>query len=93
MHVRMDKSRSLLRLTNMSVSAVAKEVGYEDQLAFSKIFKKKFGVSPAQYRKKILEENRKPLSEMYLLGYYLQMNAFYGKQNGNKNEITEGQEE
>jgi CRISPR-associated protein Csd1 len=39
------------------------------------------------------EENRKPLSEMYLLGYYLQMNAFYGKQNGNKNEITEGQEE
>ena len=62
MHVRMDKSRSLLRLTNMSVSAVAKEVGYEDQLAFSKIFKKKFGVSPAQYRKKILEENRKPFS-------------------------------
>ena len=51
MHVRMDRSRSLLRHTNISVSAVAREVGYEDQLAFSKIFKKKFGLSPAQYRR------------------------------------------
>ena len=51
MHVRMDRSRALLRHTNVSVSSVAREVGYEDQLAFSKIFKKKFGISPAQYRK------------------------------------------
>lgn len=57
MHVRMDRSRSLLRHTDIPVSAVAKEVGYEDQLAFSKIFKKKFGVSPAQYRKKAREES------------------------------------
>ena len=56
MHVRMDKSRSLLRHTNISVSAIAREVGYEDQLAFSKIFKKKFGISPAQYRKSNLEK-------------------------------------
>ena len=60
MHVRMDKSRSMLRHTNLSVSAVAREVGYEDQLAFSKIFKKKFGISPAQYRK----NNRDQLTEL-----------------------------
>lgn len=57
MHVRMDRSRALLRLTDIPVSAVAKEVGYDDQLAFSKIFKKKFGISPAQYRKKAREES------------------------------------
>ena len=51
MHVRMDRSRALLRQTTVPISAVAQEVGYEDQLAFSKIFKKKFGISPAQYRK------------------------------------------
>ena len=39
------------------------------------------------------EENRKPLSEMYLLGYYLQMNELYGKQSDNNSESTEGQEE
>lgn len=57
MHVRMDRSRTLLRDTNIPVSAVAREVGYDDQLAFSKIFKKKFGVSPAQYRRKSREDH------------------------------------
>jgi AraC family transcriptional regulator of arabinose operon len=57
MHVRMDRSRSLLRHTDIPVSAVAKEVGYDDQLAFSKIFKKKFGLSPAQFRKKVRGES------------------------------------
>ncbi len=56
MQVRMDRSRALLQDTDIPVSAVAREVGYDDQLAFSKIFKKKFGISPAQYRKKCRTE-------------------------------------
>lgn len=52
MQVRMEKSRELLLNTDVPILVVAREVGYSDQLAFSKIFRKKFGLSPDQYRKK-----------------------------------------
>ena len=52
MQVRMDKSCELLLNTDVPIYVVAKEVGYSDQLAFSKIFRKKLGLSPEQYRKK-----------------------------------------
>lgn len=54
MQVRINKGKELLRTTALSVRAVAQEVGYEDQLAFSKLFRKKTGFSPEQYRKEIL---------------------------------------
>lgn len=50
--MRMDKSRELLITTDVPIYRVAKEVGYDDQLAFSKLFKKRYGLSPEQYRKK-----------------------------------------
>ena len=56
MQVRMDKSRELLLSTDVPIYVVAQEVGYSDQLAFSKIFKKRYGISPEQYRKKHLED-------------------------------------
>ena len=49
--LRMSKAAALLRDTTMPVYAVANAVGYSDQLAFSKIFKQKFDVSPVSYRK------------------------------------------
>ena len=52
MQVRMTKSKELLRKTDVPIYVIAKEVGYDDQLAFSKMFKKKYGLSPEQYRKK-----------------------------------------
>lgn len=51
MQVRMNKSKELLTRTDAPVNVVAGEVGYEDQLTFSKAFKKRFGLSPEQYRK------------------------------------------
>jgi AraC family transcriptional regulator of arabinose operon len=39
------------------IYVIAKEVGYDDQLAFSKMFKKKYGLSPEQYRKKHDDEH------------------------------------
>ncbi|MBQ9210849.1 MAG: AraC family transcriptional regulator [Clostridia bacterium] len=51
MSVRMSKSKELLRRTDVPINVVAREVGYEDQLAFSKMFRKKYGLSPEQYRK------------------------------------------
>ncbi len=49
--LRIRKSCSLLRQTNLPVAVIALSVGYEDTLYFSRLFKKKKGVSPSDYRK------------------------------------------
>lgn len=41
----------LLRETGLSVASIAYSVGFEDNLYFSKAFKKKMQMSPSQYRK------------------------------------------
>ncbi len=48
---RMHKACELLLQTNLTVGAVSNSVGYEDQLAFSKIFKKAVGKSPLKYKR------------------------------------------
>ena len=50
MNLRMDKARSLLTKTDLPINAVASAVGYSDQLAFSKIYKQYYGLSPKAYR-------------------------------------------
>lgn len=42
----------LLRETDLSVSAIAYSVGFENNLYFSKAFRKQKGISPSEYRKK-----------------------------------------
>lgn len=62
MNLRMEKAKSLLRTTDMSISAVARAVGYTDQLAFSKGFKQRCGVSPSMYKEEkgeLIEFDRK----------------------------------
>ncbi|MCA5962258.1 helix-turn-helix transcriptional regulator [Blautia sp. RD014234] len=49
-NLRMEKARSLLKNTDMQINAIANSVGYVDQLAFSKIFKQHYGMSPRAYR-------------------------------------------
>jgi AraC-like DNA-binding protein len=49
---RMSKAKLLLLTTEFSVSAIGYEVGYQDIHSFSKAFKKFYGLSPHQYRKK-----------------------------------------
>lgn len=49
-NLRMEKAKAMLRNTSMQIYAVASAVGYNDQLAFSKIFKQHYGVSPRVYR-------------------------------------------
>ena len=50
---RLHHAAKLLRTTNMSVSRIAVKSGLPDYNYFSKIFKKKYGMSPSQYRSKI----------------------------------------
>jgi AraC-like DNA-binding protein len=48
--VRIQRACELLRNTEYTVADIARSVGYQDQLQFSKIFKKYRSVSPARFR-------------------------------------------
>jgi len=43
-------ARHLLHSTTLPVSAVAAHVGYEDRLYFSRVFRKRVGMSPTEFR-------------------------------------------
>lgn len=47
---RMEKAKTLLRSTDLSIATISSSVGYLDQLQFSRIFKKDCGVSPTKFR-------------------------------------------
>lgn len=50
--VRIEKARLLLMETSASLREIAANVGYHDVYYFSRLFKKRVGLSPAQFRKK-----------------------------------------
>lgn len=49
--VRLDKAADLLVKTDASLRVIATSVGYTDVYYFSRLFKKKLGTSPAQFRR------------------------------------------
>lgn len=49
-------AKNMLVNMNLSVKEIAKSLGYEDQHYFSYMFKKRCGMSPTQYRKKLRAE-------------------------------------
>ena len=51
LHKRLDYSAVLLKNPSLNVSQVALDCGFEDVSHFSRAFKDKFGVSPANYRR------------------------------------------
>ncbi|WP_386697977.1 arabinose operon transcriptional regulator AraC [Lonepinella sp. MS14436] len=53
---RITEAKKLLYFSNMSVSTIAKSIGYDDALYFSKVFKKHTALSPIQFRH--LERNK-----------------------------------
>ncbi len=48
--IRIEIAQNLLLTTDCAVERIATEVGYKDASYFSKVFKKRTGVSPARYR-------------------------------------------
>ena len=53
---KMFSARNMLANTNLSAKEIAASLGYEDQHYFSFMFKKRCGMSPTQYRKKVRAE-------------------------------------
>ena len=49
--VRLTKAAAVLRTHSASLVEVATSVGYESEVAFSKAFKRYFGIAPGAYRK------------------------------------------
>ena len=50
---RINKAKELLANTNSPIHAIAAQVGYEDSLAFSKVFKNSTDLSPKAYRESL----------------------------------------
>ncbi len=48
--LRVDRARALFRSTNRSIERVAAEVGFSDVRYFRRIFKRKVGLTPGQFR-------------------------------------------
>ncbi len=55
-NLRMNLATKLLKDSANRIADVSLKIGYEDQSAFSRAFKKELGVSPTEYRKKLTEK-------------------------------------
>ena len=49
--LKLKKACGLLCSTELPVAVVAESLGFEDALAFSRLFRREYGVSPSNYRK------------------------------------------
>ncbi|MDF2922624.1 MAG: AraC family transcriptional regulator [Paenibacillaceae bacterium] len=51
-HLRIDRAKEMLALSDYRLKAIAQSVGYADEFYFSRIFKKIEGISPRDYAKR-----------------------------------------
>jgi two-component system response regulator YesN len=51
--IRIEKALYLLENTNDKVYVIAGKIGYKDDKYFYRVFKKKFGMTPDEYRRNI----------------------------------------
>lgn len=51
--VRLQHAANLLQGSDKTVAEISYEIGYNDQAYFTRAFKKQFGISPTEYRKKL----------------------------------------
>lgn len=50
--LRLEEAKQMLETGPQSVEAIAEEIGYEDSSFFSRLFRRKVGLTPAQYRRR-----------------------------------------
>jgi AraC-like DNA-binding protein len=61
-HARLEDARDLMHNSNLNISQIVYSIGFTSRSYFSKIFKKKYGISPNEFKKQIivsLEDVRK----------------------------------
>jgi AraC-like DNA-binding protein len=60
--LRIEKAKNMLITENFSVSEICEEIGYSSIGSFSFLFRKKVGMSPTQYRRRLWSLSSEPLS-------------------------------
>jgi transcriptional regulator GlxA family with amidase domain len=50
--LRLEEAKQMLETADLPVEAIANEVGYEDASFFGRLFRRKVGLTPAQYRRR-----------------------------------------
>lgn len=55
-NVRMKRARTLLKNTSMTVENIAESVGYQNVEHFNRLFKRRYGMTPVQFRNSRQEE-------------------------------------
>jgi AraC-like DNA-binding protein len=50
---RIEKACSLMQNPELTIGDISRSVGYNDQMLFSRVFKKIKGIPPSRYREKI----------------------------------------
>jgi transcriptional regulator GlxA family with amidase domain len=50
--LRLEEAKQMLETEDLSVEAVALEVGYQDNGFFGRLFRRRVGMTPAQYRRR-----------------------------------------
>ena len=53
--IRMEKARELLQDEKQKIREIGEMVGYESSAHFGSVFRRRFGMTPNEYRRKILE--------------------------------------
>jgi AraC-like DNA-binding protein len=56
--VRLERAADLLRHTTEAISAIASDVGYDSEAAFSRVFSKRYGMPPSRWRRQLTERDR-----------------------------------
>jgi transcriptional regulator GlxA family with amidase domain len=57
LNLRLERAKSLLTTTVLNINEIAYQTGFESAFYFSKLFKKKNGVSPNAFRKKTPDQD------------------------------------
>lgn len=53
-HIKIEKAKELLKKSSLQISEIGFQLGYNDPSLFSKVFKKKEGVTPKEYKESLL---------------------------------------
>ena len=53
LHKRLDKAARLLRETRLTIQEVCAEVGYDNTSYFHRVFRRRYGKSPKEYRSEL----------------------------------------
>lgn len=53
-HIRLEAARDYIRTTELNISQIVYTIGFSSRSYFSKIFKKKYGISPSEFQNNIV---------------------------------------